>query len=139
MAMYAKRIEARALRNKGTSIIVIAKQLGASKSTVSAWCKDIVLTDEQFQKLRKNMGVSIKYGQRIAAQVNRQKRIDEVNKRFEEAKELIGSLSSRDLLIACTCIYWSEGSKTDNRFIFVNSDPLMIKIMCVFLTKNMKT
>lgn len=35
---------ARSLREDGVSIRDIAKRLSVSKSTVSGWCKDIVLT-----------------------------------------------------------------------------------------------
>lgn len=138
MAFYKERIKARALRRKGISIIVIARELKVSKGTVSLWCRDIILTDRQFEKLRKNMGISVKYGQRIAAQVNRQKKIDEINTRFKEAEKLIGKLTYRDLLIAGACLYWAEGAKTNGRFTFVNSDPIMVKIMHMFIIKIMK-
>lgn len=135
MARYMERLKARTMRKRGESIIAIARKLNVSKSSASLWCRDIVLTDKQFEKLRKNMGISFKYGQRIAAQVNRQKKLDEVERNFKEAAGLIDKMSSRDLLVAGACLYWAEGSKTGNRFTFVNSDPTMIKIIFLFLTK----
>lgn len=138
MAKYDDRIKARSMRKKGISILVIAQKLGVSKSSVSFWCRDIILTDEQFEKLRKNMGVSFKYGQRIASQINRQKKLNEIKKRFKESENMIKKLTPRDVLVAGACLYWAEGAKTSNRFTFVNSDPLMIKIFFLFLTNILK-
>lgn len=135
MSKYTDKIKARSMRKNGMSIVVIARKLGVSKSSVSLWCRDIVLTDKQFEKLRKNMGISFKYGQRIAAQVNKQKKLNEISNRFEEAQRIVKKLTLRDILIAGICLYWAEGSKTGGRFIFVNSDPAMIKIILIFLTK----
>lgn len=57
---------------------------------------------------------------------------------FKEAGILINKISDRDLLIAGACLYWAEGAKTRGRFIFVNSDPIMIKIVYIFLIKIIK-
>jgi hypothetical protein len=138
MSKYIDKIKARSMRKNGISIIVIARKLGVSKSSVSLWCRDIILTNEQFEKLRKNMGVSFKYGQRIAAQINKQKRLDEINKKFKESENIIKKLKPRDILIAGACLYWAEGTKVGPRFIFVNSDPTMIKIIFMFLIDILK-
>ena len=44
-----------ALRKQGLSVNKIAKEVGASKSTVSLWVRDIKLTDEQKQQLKDNI------------------------------------------------------------------------------------
>ena len=46
---------------------------------------------------------------------------------------MLHEISKRDLLIAGLCLFWGEGSKTGSRFIFINSDPMMLKIMKAFL------
>lgn len=139
MAKYEDRIKARLMRKDGMSIIVIAKELGVSKSSVSLWCGDIILTAEQFEKLRKNMGVSFKYGQRIAAQVNKQKKLDAIEEADIWGKNLVKKISSRELLLIATALYWSEGSKTDSTstLMFINSDPNMILLMKKFLIQAM--
>src|SRR3990167_9063689 len=76
MAKYDKRIKARAMRKNGISIIVIARRLAVSKSSVSLWCRDIILTEEQSKKLVKNKGVSLTTGQRMGAETNRKKKTD---------------------------------------------------------------
>ena len=135
MAKYVQKLKARSMRKNGESIVVIARKLKVSKSSVSLWCRDIILTNEQFRKLRKNMGVSFKYGQRIASQVNRQKKLDIIEKADIWGKKTIKKISKRELLLIATALYWSEGSKTDSTSVlmFVNSDPDMILIMRNFL------
>lgn len=139
MTKYLDRIKARSMRKKGISIVFIAQQLGVSKSSVSLWCRDIILSDEQFEKLRKNMGVSFKYGQRIAAQVNRQKKLDVIKKADIWGRNIINKISQRELLLIATALYWSEGSKTDSTstLMFINSDPDMILLMKKFLIRVM--
>lgn len=135
MAKYKERIKALQMRRKGISIITIARKLDVSKSSVSHWCSDIILTDKQIEKLEKNKGVSFKTGQRIGAETNKKKKLDEISKQFKQANDLINKISLRDLLIIGASLYWAEGAKTESRFIFVNSDPIMVKIIFVFLTK----
>ena len=44
MSKYNERIKARKMRKNGISIISISKELNVSKSSISVWCKDIILT-----------------------------------------------------------------------------------------------
>jgi len=123
------------MRTEGTSIVVIARKLGISKSTISSWCRDIVLTEEQFEKLRKNSGVSLKTGQRMGAEANKRKRLDAIRDANIWGKELIKKISKQELLLIATTLYWCEGSKSEHTtgFVFVNSDPEMILVMKLFL------
>ena len=54
MAKSLLRLEARKLRKKGVSVKKIAKYLKVSKSSASRWVRDIVLTVEQLENLRKS-------------------------------------------------------------------------------------
>jgi hypothetical protein len=111
-----------------------------SKSTISHWCKDIILTSEQLEKLRKNKGVSWTNGQRIGSETNRKKKIDMVLNSEIFGRKNIKKISNRDLLLIATALYWSEGSKSDTTscWMFVNSDPQMILVMKKFLISVMK-
>jgi hypothetical protein len=135
MSKYKERIKALAMRREGLSIIVISKQLGVSKGTVSGWCRNIVLTEEQFEKLKRNKGVSVTTGQRMGAEKNKQKRLDAIKEAEVWGKKLIKKISPKELLLIATALYWSEGSKSEHTsgFIFVNSDPEMILVMKLFL------
>jgi hypothetical protein len=131
MAMYEKRIKARKIRVKGKSIIYIAKKLGVTKSSVSLWCRDIILTPKQSMALQKQKGSSM--GRWIGAESNRRKKRENILKNKNKAFSLLEKVSKRDLLIAGACLFWGEGSKTGSRFIFINSDPVMLKVMKKFL------
>ncbi len=135
MSKYNERIRALSMRREGVSILVIARELGVSKGTASKWCRNIVLTKEQFENLKRNQGISVKTGQRIGAEMNKRKRIDAIKSADIWGSELIKKISKRELLLIATALYWSEGSKSDRTsgFIFVNSDPEMILVMKLFL------
>jgi plasmid maintenance system antidote protein VapI len=122
---HIEREQARELRAQGVSIITIAKELGVSKGSVSAWVRDIELTPEQIQRLVKNQGNTSR--QYIPA-MNRDKAY---LKRQEWQNE--GRMKARkgNLLHMTGCmLYWTEGAKRRNSIIFVNSDPDM---MCLFI------
>lgn len=113
----------------------ISEKMSISKSTISTWCKDIKLSHRLLNKIYiTGVQKSLK-GRLVGAEANRQKKINEFRKMFKEAENLIDKISDRDILIAGACLYWAEGSKTGGRFIFVNSDPKMHKIILSFLTK----
>ncbi len=54
MAYSLLKLKARELRNKGVSVKSIAKHLHISKSTASVWVRDIILSVDQLEALRKS-------------------------------------------------------------------------------------
>ncbi len=62
MAKTQQKIKARELRRKGVSVKTIATELGVAKSTVSLWVRDIILTVEQLEKIRRNWIVGTELG-----------------------------------------------------------------------------
>lgn len=139
MAKYNLRIKARKMRRRGNSLTLIVRKLNVSKSSVSWWCNDIVLTPAQLDKLRKNKGVSLTTGQRMGAEANKKKKQERILLYKSKSLRQIGKLSSRDILIAGVALYWAEGAKTESAsgFSFMNSDPRMILFMKNFLTSIM--
>ena len=137
MSKYEQRLQARSMRRDGTSVIVIARKLSVSRSSVSVWCRDIVLTEEQFEKLS---GVSVKTGQRMGAEANKRKKLEAIKNAEEWGKKLVKNISQRELMLIAAGLYWCEGSKTDtsSSFMFVNSDPEMIVVMKNFLIDVIK-
>jgi len=135
MAKYELRAKVQALRREGISVNEIKDQLGLSKSTVCFWCRDIVLTEEQYKKIKKEHILRTQKGRLIGAQMNKNKRLNAIKLADVLGKEMIKKISHRELLLIATALYWSEGSKSDRTsgFIFVNSDPEMILIMKLFL------
>jgi hypothetical protein len=47
----------------------------------------------------------------------------------KRASEEIGNLSKKDIKMIMVGLYWGEGSKSDNRFVFSNSDPGMVQLL----------
>ncbi|MBI1974659.1 MAG: hypothetical protein HYS51_02350 [Candidatus Zambryskibacteria bacterium] len=139
MAKYDLRIQARKMREGGESIVVISRQLEASKSTISLWCRDIILTSSQFEKLRKNKGVSVTTGQRMGAEANKRKKLEIIESANEWARKTIREVSKRDMSLVASALYWCEGSKSESTstFVFVNSDPQMVLFMKNFLISVM--
>ncbi len=136
MARYEDKIKARIKRKEGISIGAIAQELNVSKSSVSLWCRDVLLTPAQIEKLKQRKGSAM--GRWMGAESNRRKKRESIENNRKEAFSLLRKVSNRDLLIAGLCLFWAEGSKTGSRFIFVNSDPIMLKIMKNFLTNILK-
>ena len=136
MAKSLLRIQANNLRGEGASIKTIAKQLGVSKSSVSIWTRNILLNEEQLQRLKESALLGAERGRLKSALVHRDRRI----KLEEDAKNfgisILSEISNRELLIAGLALYWGEGGKTNKRVEFCNSDPKMIKFLIRWLKVN---
>ena len=100
MAKFREKIKAQELRQQGKSIKEIAKFLGVSKSSISIWCRDIVLTAEQIESLQKRMSTKGSYEARLkGARTQHERRLQQIKRLQEEGFKIIESLSKRDLLL----------------------------------------
>lgn len=129
MAKSSERNKAISYRQGGKSIKEIADKLGVSKSTVSIWCKDIILTANQIEKLHAKMVKGSYAGRLKGAKLQHEKRLKKENEAKEKAEKYVGKLSDRDLLIALTALYWGEGRKNNRAFFISNSDPEMVRFI----------
>lgn len=123
------------MRKEGESIKGIALILGVSKSSVSLWCRDIVLTEEQMVFLKKEKIKGGMAGRIKGTESNKKKKLDSIAEAEKQAKAMLGKVESRDLLIAGIALYWGEGSKAEStgKLGFSNSDPRMITFMLEWL------
>ena len=136
MAKILEREKARTFREQGKSIKVIARLLGVSSSTVSSWCRDIILNPQQFKRLQKRQHAA---GLKAVLKYAESKR----NIRIEREKELcrlgkrdVGELTKRDLFVVGLALYWGEGYKSGNGELgFTNSNPEMIKFILVWFKR----
>jgi hypothetical protein len=134
MSKTLERHHAQRLRKMGTSIADIAKQLAVSKSTVSYWCRDIVLSKKARQKIvyasnRKSTAGILHYTEGL-----RQKRLIETQTDAVSGAKMIGRLSERDVLCVGLGLYWGEGYKRGSQeFGFTNSDFSMINFYIQWL------
>lgn len=134
MAKSTEKFAAIKLRSEGQSIKHIAKQLNVSVGSVSNWCKNVVLTKEQIEKLTLQ-GKDPFYGRRLEYS---QKRKNEVSRLTSLLSTLgandIGAISKRELFLVGIALYWSEGFKKDKQVGFSNSDPEMVVLFIKWLT-----
>ena len=123
-----ERNKARVLRKKGMSMNEIIQKTGYSKSSVSDWTRDIVLTKKQREKISlKGRSVESIERRRKSRLFNESKKRQIV---IDEAKKDFLNLSQRDLKIIGSMIYWGEGGKTNrNTARISNSDPVIIKVI----------
>jgi len=135
MAKYLLRQKARMLRRKGISVKRIAFSLGVSKGTASIWVRDIILSVEQLESLRKLSIAGAERGRLKSAFLQKER----WNKKREEARKdgvkAIGNLTDRELLIAGIALYWAEGCRKTRVVEFCNSDPTMVQFLLLWLKK----
>jgi predicted transcriptional regulator len=127
------RVRARELRPAGETYPAIAEKLGVSKSSVSLWVRDIPGPP----RTRRRSLHARRMGQAYWDAENARR--DAVRERTkDESARSIGDLSSRELLLVGTALYWAEGSKDKayarrERLVFINSDVRVIRTYLAWL------
>jgi transposase-like protein len=133
MSKFDLKLKVSKLRRKGQSIKDIARIVGVSKSTVSVWCKDIVLNKKQKSILNAKMIAAGHSGRVKGARVNREKKVSRILEAQREAKVRILNIADDSRFLVGVSLYWAEGSKKDNKYAFSNSDPKVILFMAKWL------
>ncbi|KKP47216.1 MAG: hypothetical protein UR39_C0005G0029 [Candidatus Woesebacteria bacterium GW2011_GWA1_33_30] len=136
MGYYGKLEEkklAQKLRSNGLSYGEIQKRVKVSKDTLSRWCRDVILSPEQINRLVQNKLNGATKGRMIGAKKQQKERIERTKRLFESGKSKIGRLTKRDRFMAGIGLYIGDGGKNDQRFGFANSDPNTIKFMTNWL------
>jgi hypothetical protein len=107
----------------------LAALLGVSGSTISLWVRDVELTEDQHQALRRRMG-----GRIDGSRVNAEKALQRRRKAQTSGRE---TARTGDVLHAAGCmLYWAEGSRDRNAVRFTNSDPAMVAFFLNFLRRS---
>ena len=134
MSKSEERLIVRRLRLNGESVRKITKIVGVSKSSVSRWCRDIDLTDEQIEKLTQKAEKN-----RIKARwkIVRSKRLERLNNFMSVGRKRVDILSEREIFLVGVALYWAEGGKKHRRVVLTNSDPNMIRLWIFWLQKCM--
>jgi hypothetical protein len=129
------RERARELRAQGLDYEEIAAALGVSKSSVSLWVRDLPRpVGLSYEECRKRTAE----GTRRYWTAQRRMRAAARGAIREAAVAEIGALTDREVLIAGAIAYWCEGAKSkpysrNDRVIFTNSDPALIRFFLRFL------
>ena len=136
MAKSKEKIEAIGLRASGKSIKFIAKRLSVSVGSVSVWCKDVTLTEDQLRTLEKNAR-DPNYGLRLQnSQRQRRKKEQKISDLLNLGEKEIGELTNRELFLVGVALYWAEGFKKDTQVGFANSNPEMINLYLKWLYES---
>lgn len=122
------REEARRLRREGWSLNEIAAKLGPPKNTLTLWVRDIELSTAQRERLHEKEIEVIGRNRALAAAINRQARIDRIDKEKAKAEYLLNTLTETQHAnhIAAAMLYLGEGVKGEGVFAFANSNPQII-------------
>lgn len=135
MAKFNLKIKARKLREKGESIRDIAKLLKVSKDSVSIWCRDINLSNEQVTHLLERKRNKLRLGQINGAMSNKNKRLKKIEFYKIEGSRYFKKVPDKEFFIAGLALYIGEGSKKDGWVSINNSDPRVMKFMLRWLYK----
>lgn len=130
---YAGKLEekklALRLRQQGLSYNEIQRKVFVSKDTLSRWCRDIILTPSQMERLRKKRLKGAERGRIIGAKRQQRDRIRRTDKLMKEGKREVGKLSKRERFMAGVGLYLGDGYKDDRSVGFSNSKPQIISFM----------
>lgn len=127
------QLKARELRENGSSMGKIAKELKVSKSSVSLWVKDIELTKNQKLCLLNNQFVNFR-----SENFRKNFHISEKFRRLRLSYQKEGREFAKKLNIEHTMmcmLYWGEGNKKRNGVGFTNTEPQMMKLFFNCLKK----
>lgn len=138
MAKSKEKIKARKLRRKGESIKKIAKIVNVSVSTASLWCRDVQLTNNQVENLRKRQTDPF-YGKRLDYYLQKKKEFNlKLLNLKNEGIHSIGKLSKREIFLIGIALYWGEGFKKDSLVGLATLDTKIAKFFIFWLNKSFK-
>jgi len=134
MTKLREKERARELRRQGLSLNEVVEQIDAAKSTVSGWVRDIMLTDEQQQRLVDRQITSAQKGRIKAAQTLRKQRRRRWNAYMRDAESEWETLSLNPLFMLGLGLYLGDGDKRSMGTVgFANCNPVIIKAHLGFL------
>lgn len=133
-AARPERVEAVLLRRNGATYSALQQRFGIAKSTLWRWLKAEGLVDTQSQQYTERRLLA----QQKAAEVVHRRRIEKTQVIVTGAKQEIGTLTERELMMVGIALYWGEGSKQKPHSVsagvaFSNSDPRAISVFLAWL------
>ena len=124
------------MRAEGYSFLEISNKLDVSKSSASAWTRDISLSGKAKDRLFQRR----KRGQEKSSRTIRARTRSNLEEASVYAKNELRNivLDNTQIRIMCALLYWCEGEKSlnDGTLSFTNSDPLLAATFVNFLRKG---
>jgi transcriptional regulator with XRE-family HTH domain len=123
-------------RKDGLSYSEILEKIDVSKSTLSSWLRNVLITNFQINRLR----VKNAKARSLGSVALKNKRVSKTTKIINQSSKEIKIVDNYNLKLIGTTLYWAEGSKQSEyepsrELIFTNSDPEMIKVYLLWLKK----
>lgn len=118
------------LRKEGKTFTEIQEELGAiAKGTLSGWVKHVELTPAQKRRIRHVMAEKGHSGRLKGAWTNHEKRINRIADIRRAAESEYDEHTKSSLFLPGLVLYLAEGTRKWERFMFMNSEVELIKIM----------
>jgi hypothetical protein len=113
----------RSLRLSGWTYGEIMELLPVGKGTLSGWCKEIRLSQDQIEAIKARVP-----SQKGVPKDTNWRRRQEVEAIRAEARESFMDLRLDPRWVAGVIMYWAEGAKTTPRLGMVNTDPRALRL-----------
>ncbi len=126
------------LRSQGLSYSEIYKHITVSKDTLSRWCRDVLLDDNQIKLLQQKRINGGQKGGIVASENKKRKRIKITERITRDAIIEIGRLNDREIFLVGVALYLGEGLKGDCEVGFTNGNTKVIEFMMFWFRKVCK-
>jgi transposase-like protein len=122
------------LRKTGYSIKEIARILNIAVSTSSTWLRETPVGEEGKNRMKEQASLH-RYKMSLRW---KQKRADDKLSYQKQAQVILDQISFTPPVckLICAILFWAEGSKTNRRLEFTNSDPSMIALFIRLLRQS---
>lgn len=133
--------EAISFRKQGKSLPYIHTKLGIPKSTLSYWLKNVVLTNLQKKKLRKDWQDALTKARKGAVLWHNEEKARRLRSAETEGLSLLKNIDMNDNNISelvLAILYLGEGTKAKCETGMGSSDPLILKFFIACLRKIYK-
>lgn len=127
------------LRKQGLSIREIETLLGIPRSNLSAWLKNVKLTDDQNLRLKQNADMALVKARVKASEWHRTQKELRIQKAKNDADAIFKQIEIDDNIVelALAMLYLGEGAKSGSTAIG-NSDPLILRFFLAVLLRKYK-
>ncbi len=130
--------KAREMRLSGSSLSEISKEIHISRSSLSIWLKDIVLTELQINEMKKRVSGRMSRGRLNASIKIRSKRVYQEKKIYDQAKREFVHLSEDPVFMSGLTMYQLNGTKQGTSFQFACSDQNIVNFMIFWVKRYLK-
>lgn len=131
-----KKADIIALRRRGLSYTEIQERYPVSKSTLSAWLRNVKIPERRMRELRRRIVRGLLEG----AAEKKMRRVAETNVIQSIAMQNIKAISQKELWLMGVVLYWARGLEETERRTglgvrFASSDPSLIALFLEWLIR----